>query len=50
VSVVKAVGADFWTVVDAAGRVVAQGRRELCQCVAEGRPVIAEQGDLLEVS
>lgn len=44
----RANGADFWVVIDRAGRLVAQGRRETCELVAAGRPIFVTQGSLFD--
>jgi hypothetical protein len=36
----------YYVVHDAAGRLVAQGSREMCERVAAGLPLIGKQGDL----
>lgn len=44
--IVSAADGRYWVVLDEAGYPVAQGRREMCERVAAGLPVLARQGDL----
>lgn len=41
---------EFWIVTDASGRVLAQGRKGLCERVVAGLPLIGEQGSLWDAA